>query len=201
MNREAFVQHRVSGILLPAVHNDWICVPSCISFRVRLSSRVFMEPSSFARYVSVTHDHFFVLFGGYDGTTWMNDMHEFDFHKSIWRPVQASGETPSIRSCPSWTKVVDVVCLFGFSMSAALIYIYMFTPYCDLGSFCDTVEIEMTKPLHTLLQCDNSVFVFGGYDGVQRMNDFYECRLDTYTWTNLPCLGDVPTPRSPFQLF
>ena len=31
----------------------------------------------------------------------------------------------------------------------------------------------------------NRVFVFGGYDGVRRMNDFFACDLDTYTWTQV----------------
>ena len=40
--------------------------------------------------------------------------------------------------------------------------------------------------------------MFGGYDGVRRMNDFFTCDLDMYTWTQLPCGGgpdDVPSPR------
>lgn len=30
-------------------------------------------------YVAVVHSHYFCLFGGYDGTTWLNDMHRFNF--------------------------------------------------------------------------------------------------------------------------
>jgi N-acetylneuraminic acid mutarotase len=106
-------------------------------------------PASRFGYVSVVHANHFVLFGGYDGTTWLNDMHQFDFDTMAWSVVHASGTVPSIRSCPSW-------CMSSFS---------------------------------------SSVFVFGGYDGVQRMNDFFECRLDTYTWSVVTATGYVPSPR------
>ena len=68
-----------------------------------------------------------MLFGGYDGTTWLNDMHEYNFDTKLWSPVAATGRVPSIRSCPSWCKE------------------------------------------------GNRVYVFGGYDGVRRMNDFFAC--------------------------
>lgn len=36
-------------------------------------------PVSRFGYVAVVHSHYFCLFGGYDGTTWLNDMHRFNF--------------------------------------------------------------------------------------------------------------------------
>ncbi|CAN0435334.1 unnamed protein product, partial [Ectocarpus sp. 12 AP-2014] len=35
-------------------------------------------PVSRFGYVAVVHSHYFCLFGGYDGTTWLNDMHRFN---------------------------------------------------------------------------------------------------------------------------
>lgn len=35
----------------------------------------------------------------------------------------------------------------------------------------------------------------GGYDGVERKNDFFACDLTTYSWTQMPCLGNAPSPR------
>lgn len=39
-------------------------------------------PVSRFGYVAVVHSHYFCLFGGYDGTTWLNDMHRFNFGES-----------------------------------------------------------------------------------------------------------------------
>lgn len=36
-------------------------------------------PSTRFGYVSAVWNDFFILFGGYDGSNWLNDMHEFDF--------------------------------------------------------------------------------------------------------------------------
>lgn len=108
-------------------------------------------PSARFGYVSVVYAHFFVLFGGYDGATWLNDMYQLDFRTMLWSHVHASGSIPSIRSCPSWTLSTD-------------------------GA---------------------TAYVFGGYDGVQRMNDFFQCDLATYTWSVVPASGGsaVPSPR------
>ena len=40
-------------------------------------------PVSRFGYVAVVHSHYFCLFGGYDGTTWLNDMHRFNFGKGF----------------------------------------------------------------------------------------------------------------------
>lgn len=35
----------------------------------------------------------------------------------------------------------------------------------------------------------------GGYDGMERKNDFFACDLTTYSWTQLPNYGTPPSPR------
>lgn len=39
------------------------------------------------------------------------------------------------------------------------------------------------------------VALAGGYDGVERKNDFFACDLTDYSWTMMPCLGNAPSPR------
>ena len=64
-------------------------------------------------YVSVTHGHVMLLFGGYDGASWMNDLHGFNFVTGHWSRLEQHGTLPSNRSCPSWTKHGDAVFVFG----------------------------------------------------------------------------------------
>jgi leucine-zipper-like transcriptional regulator 1 len=61
-------------------------------------------PSRRFGYVSVVHENKLVLFGGFDGSRWLNDMYVFDFATRIWEEVQAQGVLPSVRSCPAWAK-------------------------------------------------------------------------------------------------
>uniref|UniRef100_A0A6V2E5J1 Uncharacterized protein n=1 Tax=Ditylum brightwellii TaxID=49249 RepID=A0A6V2E5J1_9STRA len=69
--------------------------------RPRLGSTV---PSRRFGYVSVVHNNKFVLFGGFDGSRWLNDMYEFDFETKTWTEILARGQLPSVRSCPAWAK-------------------------------------------------------------------------------------------------
>ena len=61
-------------------------------------------PSRRFGYVSVVHNNKLVLFGGFDGSRWLNDMYLFCFKQRTWHEVQASGTLPSVRSCPAWTS-------------------------------------------------------------------------------------------------
>ncbi len=49
---------------------------------------------------------------------------------------------------------------------------------------------------------NRSIYIFGGYDGFNRVNDFYEYNLDCHTWTEVLSsglssigTGAAPTPR------
>lgn len=79
-------------------------------------------PASRFGYVSVVHENRFVLFGGYDGTTWLNDTHEYDFDTELWRTVEVC------LSVSSFVKkkgdiyllfTVCVRCLVSFSTSSS----------------------------------------------------------------------------------
>jgi len=42
---------------------------------------------------------------------------------------------------------------------------------------------------------DDSLYIFGGYDGTQRTNDFYRFDFDTCTWTQIITNNLPPSPR------
>ena len=64
-------------------------------------------------YVSLVHDGKFILWGGFDGTKWMNDMWIFDFDSNKWNEIQQLGIPPSRRSCPAWAKDEKFVYIHG----------------------------------------------------------------------------------------
>ena len=74
-----------------------------------------VAPSRRFGYVSVVHQGKFVLFGGFDGTRWLNDMYVFDFATNSWTEVEARGHLPSVRSCPAWAKDDRYVYVLGTS--------------------------------------------------------------------------------------
>ena len=40
-----------------------------------------------------------------------------------------------------------------------------------------------------------SIYLFGGYDGVHRMNDFHQFHMPTRTWSPVRASGQCPSPR------
>ena len=64
-------------------------------------------------YVSFIHDNKFILWGGFDGVKWLNDMYIFDFKLSTWSEIRQHGTLPSKRSCPAWAKDEKFIYLHG----------------------------------------------------------------------------------------
>ncbi|CAN0009206.1 unnamed protein product, partial [Phaeothamnion confervicola] len=51
------------------------------------------------------------------------------------------------------------------------------------------------RSLHVAAVLNDSIYVFGGYDGSNRVNDFYEFSIPTRVWTLVPAAGRPPSPR------
>ena len=83
----------------------------------RARAELINGPSRRFGYVSVVHNNKFVLFGGFDGARWLNDMFEFDLNTNVWSKVEAKGNLPSVRSCPAWAKDDRYVYIHGVSES------------------------------------------------------------------------------------
>nr|PIL96114.1 leucine zipper-like transcriptional regulator [Toxoplasma gondii COUG] len=58
-------------------------------------------------------DGLLYLYGGYDGTSWLRDMHELNLHSSQWTETKQHGHLPSGRSCPSWAHHQNCIYMFG----------------------------------------------------------------------------------------
>jgi hypothetical protein len=81
----------------------------------RATTVVGIVPTHRFGYVSVVHNNKFVLFGGFDGVRWLNDMYEFDLQTNVWKQIAARGNLPSVRSCPAWAKDDRFVYIHGVS--------------------------------------------------------------------------------------
>lgn len=156
-------------------------------------------PSRRFGYVSVVHEGKFVLFGGFDGTRWLNDMFEFDFKKKSWREIQAKGELPSVRSCPAWAKDDTRVYIQGGYDGVERKADFF---ACDLSTY---TWVEMpcrgTPPspryFHSCCLYSNKMYAYGGYSGSERLADMYSYDFETGIWSVIDCgRGDCPSGRS-----
>lgn len=151
-------------------------------------------PSTRFGYVSAVWRDSFFIFGGYDGSSWLNDLHEFSFPQETWSLVNTEGPQPSVRSCPSWAPYQHCVYIFG--------------GYDGVHRMNDFHELDLeryqwrlvqfTGPapspryFHSSVVYRDSLYLFGGFSGNDRLQDLHQFSFDTGIWTKL----DVETPPS-----
>jgi len=140
------------------------------------------------------------FFGGYtkkDGD-YFNDVFTFDIATSTWDIVATPGESPQKRTDHS-------VCLFSSSM-------LVFGGSDGRSRFNDLWELnlserrwtriltqQMAAPrsrfAHTAVMYNNAMFVFGGWDGQDTLQEFFEYNVSSNMWIQLPLRGTAPRAR------
>jgi len=58
-------------------------------------------------------------------------------------------------------------------------------------------EVPAARSAHTSVVVGKSMIVFGGWNGAHCMNDMYELKLDTATWSKVAYTGEAPCTRCP----
>eukprot|EP00977_Amphora_coffeiformis_P016935 scaffold5364_cov164-Amphora_coffeaeformis.AAC.33 len=158
-----------------------------------------VAPSRRFGYVSVVHEGKFLLFGGFDGTRWLNDMFVFDFETNKWTEVEPRGDLPSVRSCPAWAKDDRYVYVLGGydgierknDFFACDLTTYSWTQMPCLGS------APSPRYFHSCCLYAGKLFLYGGYSGTERLSDMFSYDFDTNHWSTIDCTaGDAPSGRS-----
>jgi len=154
-------------------------------------------PTTRFGYVSSVHGDFMYIFGGYDGSAWLNDTHDFDFKGGIWSATHVQGFIPSGRSCPSWATHKGSVYLFGgYDGVHRMNDFHQFRmAQRTWSSIRSTGQAPSPRYFHASVVYGSSLYLFGGYSGQERLNDLYEFRFDSSTWLAVNT-EDPPSGRS-----
>eukprot|EP00579_Thalassiosira_antarctica_P000267 CAMPEP_0201870066 /NCGR_PEP_ID=MMETSP0902-20130614/3321_1 /ASSEMBLY_ACC=CAM_ASM_000551 /TAXON_ID=420261 /ORGANISM="Thalassiosira antarctica, Strain CCMP982" /LENGTH=584 /DNA_ID=CAMNT_0048395639 /DNA_START=35 /DNA_END=1789 /DNA_ORIENTATION=- len=156
-------------------------------------------PSRRFGYVSVVHNNKFVLFGGFDGSRWLNDMFEFDLQTNTWKTIVASGNLPSVRSCPAWAKDDRYVYIHGGYDGVERKADFF---ACDLSTYTWSelpCKGNMPSPryFHSCCIHGNKLYTYGGYNGSDRLADMFAYDFETNHWSEVDCSnGERPSGRS-----
>lgn len=86
--------HATAGLPLPPSVATAVSTPSWSTISCENPSAA---PCQRSLHAGAVHQDSLYVFGGYDGTTRVNDFIEFDFQKKRWRPVLAVGSVPTPR--------------------------------------------------------------------------------------------------------
>mmetsp|Transcript_1865 Transcript_1865/g.2990 ORF Transcript_1865/g.2990 Transcript_1865/m.2990 type:complete len:374 (+) Transcript_1865:402-1523(+) len=154
-------------------------------------------PSTRFGYVSAVWRDSFVVFGGYDGSTWLNDLHEFNFLTEKWIRVETAGHPPSVRSCPSWVSYKKSLFIFGgydgvHRMNDFHEYNFETKTW---SSVVFSGPAPSPRYFHSSVTYGDSMYLFGGYSGSERLHDLYQFSFEKKTWTRLD-VDKAPSGRS-----
>ena len=58
-----------------------------------------------------------------------------------------------------------------------------------------TQQTPLQRSLHISVVHKNDIYIFGGYDGTVRTNDFYRYKTDKKIWEKIKAKGKPPSPR------
>lgn len=148
-----------------------------------------------------------ILFGGYSGTSWLNDLWVYDISEKTWECVEESSDndpfdlTQNSRPCRRFGYVSvmhgnKLIIMFGFDGTQWLNDIYEFD--------FDTLEWQIVVPngdVPSRRSCPawfkngHTIYVHGGYDGITRLSDLHSFNINTRSWKRMESKGTPPSPR------
>jgi len=136
----------------------------------------------------VVHKNFLILYGGHDGTRHLSDTHVFDIENRVWSPLVTEG---SIIPRDSHIAVAhsSSMYIFGGSSGSAMNDLFELQLPTNLtlqvpARWRQIKSSGLNEPLarfcHVGAVHDEALFVFGGYDGSTRLNDFLRFDFASY---------------------
>ncbi|KAI9298051.1 galactose oxidase [Neoconidiobolus thromboides FSU 785] len=145
------------------------------------------------------------LFGGCNARSCYNDVYVFDTDTMYWSRPQIAGTPPSPRRAHSAT-LVDKTKVFVFGGGNGSNY-YNDLHILDTATTVATStwysppthgEVPSPRRAHTACYYNNSLYIFGGGDGLYPLNDVYRLDLsnpNNYMWSKIEVSGKAPPPR------
>ena len=119
------------------------------------------------------------MFGGHDGTKQLNDFYSFDPKLEVWAQINTATYSPSPRDSHVAASYGSSLYLFGGSTGASGsnsrddFYEYDLEEKKWYQILCSD-HAPPSRFCHVGVVYNKKFMVFGGYDGVNRLNDFYE---------------------------
>lgn len=145
------------------------------------------SPRERYRATTVVHQKYLILYGGHDGTRHLNDTYILDLDAKLWSLLETSGPSPIPRD--SHVSVVNGSSMFVFAGAGSgtalsdLHELVLPTTPGSLQAEWRTVEVASSpreRFCHVGVVHESSLYVFGGYDGRDRLNDFWKFDFTIY---------------------
>jgi N-acetylneuraminic acid mutarotase len=139
----------------------------------------------------------FYVFGGYDGSSRLNELHKFDFTSCAWSHVApTSGLAPSPRdrlaACASQS---NMFIFGGYDGVNRVNDLWRFDTLRNAWTLLDSSSAQPSpRHSHSLCAANDRLYLLFGYDGNYR-SDVWEFNPTRKTWVTVAARGAVPKPR------
>eukprot|EP01107_Rhizomastix_libera_P015363 TRINITY_DN5727_c0_g2_i3.p1 TRINITY_DN5727_c0_g2~~TRINITY_DN5727_c0_g2_i3.p1 ORF type:complete len:682 (-),score=154.90 TRINITY_DN5727_c0_g2_i3:181-2226(-) len=142
------------------------------------------------------------VFGGDNGSGFVNDMHILNLEAMTWEQAYTAGSSPSGRSRHTCALIGSCIFVFGGGDDDRV--------FNDLSLFDITTQ-TWSKPSslsgpppparwgHAMAVIDKDIVVFGGHDGTSMLNDLYALDTTKFVWRlihNTASRYSGPSPRA-----
>ncbi len=136
------------------------------------------------------------LFGGMDDDDRRNDLYCYDIYSNNWELLPAQGTAPSPRSGARGVAFKDNLLLFGGYSKQNGEYYDDFYSYSLTTFSWELIKDKGTKPSkrtdHSMVLYGNTLYVFGGQNGIERYGDLYKCSiLKEFKWKLIKPQGET----------
>jgi N-acetylneuraminic acid mutarotase len=147
----------------------------------------------------VVHNHCLYIFGGFDGRSRFQDLHQYNIEEQKWTEIQSSDNTPMARFGHTACMYKASMFIFGgWNGHDVLDDLYEFSmTTCQWYSVPGRGDVPPSRYRHSGVVYGCCMFVFGGVDKRQaRFADLCEFNFDTRSWSRVKTYGDPPSPRT-----
>ena len=169
-------------------------------------------PSPRDRHAAVVHQSSFYIMGGFDGTSRVSDLYAFDVDRLVWREVRPRIVAPNnannnnaddlFNNANLGERVAELRINNNNAGGAINNRQLNHQPIVnngapeERGGANNNIQLHHPSPRHShaAVVYNNSMFVFGGYDGSYR-SDFHEFDLVQLIWKPVPASGRPPRAR------
>lgn len=158
------------------------------------------EPCPRSLHAAATYNSKMFIFGGYNGTSRLNDFYSFDFIHQTWtRNTGSSGTPPSPRDRHCAVVYKDGFYVFGGFDGQARVndlhrYDIVSGEWSRILPSWDNLAVPTPRHSHCAVVYKDSMLVFGGYDGSYRC-DLFEYNFLTNSWRSIETVGRIPRAR------
>ncbi len=147
-------------------------------------------PSPRDRHVAVVWGSGFFVFGGFDGSTRVNDTYLYDLVNKQWSVLQCGGAVPSPRHSHAAVVYKDSMYVFGGYDGSYRCDFHEFNFHTRTWSLVPSVgKVPMARYRGTCVVHGETMILHGGHDGHKHLQDTHIYDFCTRSWSEVVASG------------